>query len=106
EGRASNTAEARSNGGSLAPAAGLALWLAPTMGTTGQALTAAAGTLQFGSNNSQSQRTPAAKAIRAALVDASNYVSCVLAPRDGCQEAYRAQDQQRRERTQGVLRLE
>ena len=106
EGRASNTAEARSNGGSLAPAAGLALWLAPNMGTTGQALTAAAGTLQFGSNNSQSQRTPAAKAIRAALVDASNYVSCVLAPRDGCQEAYRAQDQQRRERTQGVLRLE
>ena len=67
---------------------------------------AAAGTLQFGSNNSQSQRTPAAKAIRAALVDASNYVSCVLAPRGGCQEAYRAQDQQRRERTQGVLRLE
>jgi len=106
EGRASNTAEARSNGGSLAPAAGLALWLAPNMGTTGQALTAAAGTLQFGSNNSQSQRTPAAKAIRAALVDASNYVSCVLSPRDGCQEAYRAQDQQRRERTQGVLRLE
>jgi len=106
EGRASNTAEARSNGGSLAPAAGLALWLAPNMGTTGQALTAAAGTLQFGSNNSQSQRTPAAKAIRAALVDASNYVSCVLSPRDGCQEVYRAQDQQRRERTQGVLRLE
>jgi curli biogenesis system outer membrane secretion channel CsgG len=106
EGRASNTAEARSNGASLAPAAGLALWLAPNMGTTGQALTAAAGTLQFGSNTSQSQRTPAAKAIRAALVDASNYVSCVLSPRDGCQEAYRAQDQQRRERTQGVLRLE
>jgi len=106
EGRASNTAEARANGGSLAPAAGLALWLAPNMGTTGQALTAAAGTLQFGSNNSQSQRTPAAKAIRAALIDASNYVSCVLSPRDGCQEFYRAQDQQRRERTQGVLRLE
>jgi phosphoglycolate phosphatase len=90
----------------LAPAAGLALWLAPNMGTTGQALTAAAGTLQYGSNNSQSQRTPAAKAIRAALIDASNYVSCVLSPRDGCQEVYRAQDQQRRERTQGVLRLE
>ena len=106
EGRATNTAEARANGGSLAPAAGLALWLAPNMGTTGQALTAAAGTLQFGSNNSQSQRTPAAKAIRAALIDASNYVSCVLSPRDGCLEAYRAQDRQRRERTQGVLRLE
>ena len=106
EGRATNTAEARSSGTSLAPAAGLALWLAPNMGTTGQALTAAAGTLQFGSNNSQSQRTPTAKAIRAALVDASNYVSCVLAPRGDCQAAYRAQDQQRRERTQGVLRLE
>ena len=40
------------------------------------------------------------------MVDASNDLSCVLAPREGCQEAYRGQDQQRRERNQGVLRLE
>ncbi len=106
EGRASNSAEARSSGVNLLPAAGLALWLAPNMGRTGQGITAAAGTLNFGSNSSQAQRTPAAKAIRAALIDASSYVSCLLAPRDGCMAAFEAQERQRRERTRGVLQLE
>jgi curli biogenesis system outer membrane secretion channel CsgG len=71
EGRASNTASASASGVNLLPAAGLALWMAPNMGRTGQALTGAAGTLNFGSNQSQAQRTPAGKAIRAALIDAS-----------------------------------
>ncbi|MCP9791199.1 CsgG/HfaB family protein [Vulcanococcus limneticus] len=106
EGRASNSAEARSSGVNLLPAAGLALWLAPNMGRTGQGITAAAGTLNFGNNSSQAQRTPAAKAIRAALIDASGYVSCLLAPKAGCMAAYEAQEQQRRERTRGVLQLE
>ncbi len=106
EGRASSTAAAREEGVSLLPAAGLALLLAPNMGRTGQALTGAAGTLNFGSNNAESQRTPAAKAIRAALIDASGYVSCLLVPRGDCMAAFNAQDQQRRERTRGVLQLE
>ena len=49
------------------PAAAAALLLFPNLGRTGQVITGAAGTLNFGSNNSQSQRTPPAKAIRAAL---------------------------------------
>lgn len=106
EGRASNAADANSTGVSLLPAAGLALLLAPNMGRTGQVLTGAAGTLNFGNRSSQSQRTPAAKALRAALIDASDYVSCLLAPRGNCMEAFNAQDQQRRQRTRGVLKLE
>ena len=106
EGRATNSAEARSSGVNLLPAAGLALWLAPNMGRTGQGITAAAGTLNFGNNSSQAQRTPAAKAIRAALIDASSYVSCLLVPKNGCMAAFEAQEQQRRERTRGVLQLE
>jgi len=106
EGRASNTAEAGSQGVSLLPAAGLALLLAPNMGRTGQVLTGAAGTLNFGSNQSATQRTPAAKALRAALIDASSYVSCLLTPTAGCMEAFEAQDRQRRERTRGVLQLD
>ncbi|MCP9850969.1 CsgG/HfaB family protein [Cyanobium sp. Morenito 9A2] len=106
EGRASNAAEAQSTGVSLLPAAALALLLAPNMGRTGQVLTGAAGTLNFGNRNSQSQRTPAAKALRAALIDASSYVSCLLVPKPGCLAAFEAQEQERRERTRGVLKLD
>lgn len=106
EGRASNVASANQQGVSLLPAAGAALLLFPNMGRTGQVLTGAAGTLNFGNNSSQAQRTPAAKAIRAALIDAAGYVSCVLAPQGDCLARYQAQDQERRQRTQGVLQLE
>ena len=106
EGRASNVAEAKGSGFSLAPAAVAALLLAPNMGRTGQVLTGAAGTLNFGNSSTQTQRTPAAKAIRAALIDASAYVSCLLAPQGDCMARFQAQDQQRRERSGGVLQLE
>lgn len=106
EGRASNTAEARSSGVSLLPAAALVLGLNPNIGRTGAVLTGAAGTLNFGSQKAQSQRTPAGKALRAALIDASSYVSCLLVPKSGCMAAFEAQEQQRRERTRGVLKLE
>lgn len=103
EGRTSNVASANSQGVSLLPAAGAALLLFPSMGRTGQVLTGAAGTLHFGSNNSQSQRIPPARAIRAALVDAADYISCLLTPRGDCRARLDAQDQQRRERTRSIL---
>jgi len=106
EGRASNTAEAKQQGVSLLPLAGAALLLAPNMGRTGQVLTGAAGTLNFGNNSSQAQRTPAAKAIRAALTEAADYVSCVLVPQGDCLARFAAKDQLRRERNQGVLKLD
>ncbi len=106
EGRASNVAAARESGVSLLPLAGAALLLAPNMGRTGQVLTGAAGTLNFGNNSTEAQRTPAAKAIRAALVEASDYVSCVLVPQGNCLARFSARDQERRERTRGVLQLE
>lgn len=106
EGRASNTAAAQQQGVSLLPAAAGALLLFPNMGRTGQVLTGAAGTLNFGNSSSEMQRTPPAKALRAALIDASQYVACVLAPRDNCLARYALLDQQRRERTGGVLKLE
>jgi curli biogenesis system outer membrane secretion channel CsgG len=87
EGRASNSAEAKEQGVS-------------------QVLTGAVGTLNFGSNNAQTQRTPAAKAIRAALIDPSSYVSCLLVPRDNCMASFEVQDQQRRQRIGGTLKLE
>ena len=106
EGRATNVAAAQQKGVSLLPAAAGALLLFPNMGRTGQVLTGAAGTLNFGNSSSEVQRTPPAKALRAALINASDYVACVLAPRGNCLARYAAQDQQRRDRTGGVLRLE
>jgi curli biogenesis system outer membrane secretion channel CsgG len=106
EGRATSSASGQQQGVSLLPLAGATLLLAPNMGRTGQVLTGAAGTLNFSSSSSEAQRTPAAKAIRAALVDASDYVSCVLMPKGDCLSRFAAQEQQRRERTRGVLQLE
>ena len=106
EGRASNVASRSESGVNLLPAAGAALFLFPNMGRTGQALTGAAGTLNFGQSSSQVQRTPAAKAIRAALTEASEYVACVLVPRGDCLASFAAKDQLRRERNRGVLQLE
>jgi curli biogenesis system outer membrane secretion channel CsgG len=106
EGRSTNVAAAKESGVSLLPLAGAALLLAPNMGRTGQVLTGAAGTLNFGNNSTEVQRTPPAKALRAALVDASDYVSCVLVPKGNCRARLEAQDQLRRERGRGVLRLE
>lgn len=106
EGRASNVASRSEQGVNLLPAAGAALLLFPNMGRTGQVLTGAAGTLNFGKSNSQVQRTPAAKAIRAALAEASDYVACVLVPQGNCLARFEAKDQLRRERNRGVLQLE
>jgi curli biogenesis system outer membrane secretion channel CsgG len=105
EGRASNTVEQKASGGSLLPGAAILGALVP-MSRAGYAATAAAGTLSFSNNSTTATRTPAAKAIRAALIDASNYVSCLLVPKNGCMASIQAQDQQRRQNTLGTLKLE
>jgi curli biogenesis system outer membrane secretion channel CsgG len=105
EGRASNTVEQRSSGGSLAPAA-IILGATVPMSRAGYAATAAAGTFNFSNNSTSASRTPAAKAIRAALIEASGYVSCLLVPKADCMAAYNAKDQQRRQNTLGTLKLE
>ena len=105
EGRSSNSLQQRSSGGSLLPAAAILGAFVP-MSQTGYAATAAAGTLNFSNDSSQANRTPPAKAIRAALIEASNYVSCLLVPKGDCMAAFAAKDQQRRQNTLDTLKLE
>ena len=105
EGRATNTIEQKSSGGSLLPAA-VILGATVQMSSGGYAATAAAGTFNFSNNSTTASRTPAAKAIRAALIEASGYVSCLLVPTGDCMSSYRAKDQQRRQNTLGTLELE
>lgn len=106
EGRATNTAQSKSRGVNLAPAAGLALWGLPGLSRGGQAAVGGAGTFNYDSSSSEAQRTPVGQALRAALVDASDYVSCVLVPKGDCEARFAAQDQRRRERTRSVLQLD
>jgi curli biogenesis system outer membrane secretion channel CsgG len=106
EGRSTNSIEQKQKSGSLLPVAGLVGGFVPGLGRVGYAATAAAGTLNFQSNSASESRTPVAKAIRAALISASDYVSCLLVPKGNCLAEFEAQDKERRTRTLGTLKLE
>ena len=105
EGTATNTAQINQRGGSLAP---LATVIKDTTGSergTGALLLGVAKTFSYSEDSSQSKKVPAAKAIRAALIEASNYVDCVLVQPAQCHHGYAARDAARRDSTQGILDL-
>ena len=105
EGRATNTAKVKGSGGSLAPLAGLVGGLTGASGAGAYGL-AAAGTLSFNESSSETKKTPAAKAVRAALIAASDYVSCVLVRQDQCLDNYARSDARRRQNTLDVLEMD
>jgi curli biogenesis system outer membrane secretion channel CsgG len=60
----------------------------------------------LGGNLSKYENTPAGKAIRACLVEASEYLSCVMVDQDNCMAEYKAKDQNRRDKTKKAIKLE
>ncbi|MCB1561654.1 MAG: CsgG/HfaB family protein [Xanthomonadales bacterium] len=60
----------------------------------------------FGGALSGENKTPAGKAIRAALVLTTDYLSCVMVQRNGCESKYEAADQRRREKTRSALDID
>lgn len=60
----------------------------------------------FGGHMSNYSNTPAGKAIRACLVEISEYLSCVMVDQDQCLSEYKAKDTQRREKTKKAIKLE
>lgn len=52
------------------------------------------------------KKTPAGKAIRAVLMEASEYLACSLVKKDKCMAAYDAKEEKRREKTRGAVELE
>jgi curli biogenesis system outer membrane secretion channel CsgG len=52
------------------------------------------------------EKTPAGKAIRACLIEASDYLSCVMVDKGGCEAEYAAKEKARRENTKGKVKLE
>ncbi len=52
------------------------------------------------------KNTPAGKAIRAALIEASDYLACVMVDQDGCEREYRKKERRRRAKTKSALSLD
>lgn len=60
----------------------------------------------FGGALASEKRTPAGKAIRAAVVLTSDYLECVMVTRNGCEAKLEAADQRRRAKTRESLDLD
>ncbi len=106
EGTATNTTQMNRRTGSLEP---LATVIGDATGAeqgAGALLLGVAKTFNYTEDSSESDRVPAAKAIRAALIAGSGYVDCILVQQNQCRHRYAARDAARRESTQGILKLD
>jgi curli biogenesis system outer membrane secretion channel CsgG len=60
----------------------------------------------FGGNLAHEENTPAGKAIRAALVEATDYLDCVMVKRDGCKADFDAKERKRRDSDRKAIKLD
>lgn len=60
----------------------------------------------FGGSLANEKNTPAGKAIRAVLVEVTDYLSCVMVERDGCEGDYAAKERKRRDSNKKGLKLD
>lgn len=60
----------------------------------------------FGGNLAHEEKTPAGKAIRAALVEATDYLDCVMVKRGSCIDEFNAKEQKRRAGDKKALKLD
>ena len=59
--------------------------------------------LSFSDSQASSNKVPASKAVRAAMIEVSEYLNCVLYLKNSCISQYDAKEQRRRDATKGVL---
>ena len=60
----------------------------------------------FGGRLRNEKRTPAGKAIRAVLVEITDYLACAMVDRDSCMDEYRAKERKRRRGLKEAIRLD
>ena len=60
----------------------------------------------FGGNLSKHEKTPAGKAIRAAIVEISDYLSCAMVEQGDCMDEYNQKESSRREKTKKAIKLD
>ncbi|MEB3174625.1 MAG: CsgG/HfaB family protein [Cyanobacteriota bacterium] len=64
------------------------------------------GLVRTGNDNQKTTKAPVGKALRAGLIEITNYLSCVMVEQDACLKEFQAKEQKRRQNTQDVLQLE
>ena len=52
------------------------------------------------------EKTPAGQAIRACLIEASEYLECVMVDKGDCEEEYAAKEKSRRDKTKGKVKIQ
>lgn len=62
--------------------------------------------INSGSDNAKETKAPVGKALRAALIESTDYLACVMVKKDACIKEYEAKDDKRRDGTRDVLKLE
>jgi curli biogenesis system outer membrane secretion channel CsgG len=60
----------------------------------------------FGGVLGGEKKTPTGKAIRAVLIEATDYLACVMYDQDSCMKEYRAKERRRRSRTKSAVSLD
>ncbi|MCB1581434.1 MAG: CsgG/HfaB family protein [Xanthomonadales bacterium] len=60
----------------------------------------------FGGSLGGHKKTPAGKAIRAALIEATDYLACVMYDQDSCVKEYREKERSRRDKSKSALSLD
>ena len=61
---------------------------------------------RFGGNLAKEKKTPAGKALRAVVVEISDYLDCVMVQQDGCEAEFKAKEQRRRSKLKDSVKLD
>lgn len=64
------------------------------------------GIYSTSNDDSKTEKAPVGKALRAALAEATDYLSCAMVDQDGCLAEFDAKEKKRRDSNQGVLDLD
>ena len=60
----------------------------------------------FGGSLGKEKKTPTGKAIRAVLIEATDYLACVMYDQDSCMKEYRNKERKRRSKTKSAVSLD
>jgi curli biogenesis system outer membrane secretion channel CsgG len=60
----------------------------------------------FSGGLSKYEKTPTGKAIRGAIIEITDYLSCAMVDKDDCMDAYKAKEKARRDKSKSTLKIE
>ncbi|MEK6375369.1 MAG: CsgG/HfaB family protein [Acidobacteriota bacterium] len=60
----------------------------------------------FSGGLSKYEKTPTGKAIRGAIIEITDYLSCAMVEKDDCMDAYKAKEKSRRDKSKSTLKIE